>query len=419
MEYADKGDLLQKITYFKKMKYHFEEIDIWKIFIQMTKGLKALHDLKILHRDLKSANIFLFNDGSAKVGDLNVSKVAKKGLGYTQTGTPYYASPEVWRDEPYDKKSDIWSLGCVTYEMANLYPPFRAQNMDGLYEKVIKGKYQNINSRYSSEISELLNLLFKVDPNERPSCDEILQNPIIIKRMEFLNSNTGDGNDLKHMDENTLLKTIRIPKNILFLSNKLPKANYESPTVPINIIKNINIKTNNLQRNNTLLLPSITNVNNRYSKIQNLKEIQKNNYKIITDSLISRNDDTSRNRSKDSDLLPIKNPILSPINKSPLNNQSNNNLIKNQRPKNIFKQNCHKPKNVGLSKGLSELFKLYVSNNLYGNNRRNNNSNKFAIYMKNIHKYKKVVEKRSSSNSCIGNKELIGKKILSPLNVKI
>ena len=57
----------------------------------MVRVLKALHDLKILHRDLKSANIFLFNDGTAKLGDMNVSKVAKRGLGYTQTGTPYYA----------------------------------------------------------------------------------------------------------------------------------------------------------------------------------------------------------------------------------------------------------------------------------------------------------------------------------------
>ena len=61
-----------------------------------------------------------------KLGDLNVSKVAKKGMMHTQTGTPYYASPEVWKDKPYDHKSDIWSLGCVLYEMITLLPPFRA-----------------------------------------------------------------------------------------------------------------------------------------------------------------------------------------------------------------------------------------------------------------------------------------------------
>ena len=133
MEYADKGDLYQKIVQFRKLKYLIEEVDVWRIFIQMTKGLKALHDLKILHRDLKSANIFLFSDGSAKIGDLNVSKVVHRGLGYTQTGTPYYASPEVWNDKPYDYKSDIWSLACVVYEMLALHPPFRAENMEGLY----------------------------------------------------------------------------------------------------------------------------------------------------------------------------------------------------------------------------------------------------------------------------------------------
>ena len=84
-----------------------------------------LHDKGIMHRDLKSANIFLYNDMKAKLGDMNVSKVTnQKGLNYTQTGTPYYASPEVWKDEPYDIKSDVWSLGCVIYEMVTLKPPF-------------------------------------------------------------------------------------------------------------------------------------------------------------------------------------------------------------------------------------------------------------------------------------------------------
>jgi len=64
----------------------------------MTQALKILHQRKIFHRDLKSANVFIFNNGISKLGDMNVSKVAKKGLLYTQTGTPYYASPEVWKD---------------------------------------------------------------------------------------------------------------------------------------------------------------------------------------------------------------------------------------------------------------------------------------------------------------------------------
>ena len=104
--------------------------------IHILKGLKSLHDKKILHRDLKSANIFITEDGKYKLGDLNVSKVMKKGLAYTQTGTPYYASPEVWQDQPYDMKSDIWSLGCVMYELAALEPPFKAADLQSLYRKV-------------------------------------------------------------------------------------------------------------------------------------------------------------------------------------------------------------------------------------------------------------------------------------------
>jgi NIMA (never in mitosis gene a)-related kinase len=60
-----------------------KEKHIWLILIQVIKGLKSLHEMKILHRDMKSANIFLYKDGTAKLGDLNVSKVAKKGLLYT------------------------------------------------------------------------------------------------------------------------------------------------------------------------------------------------------------------------------------------------------------------------------------------------------------------------------------------------
>ena len=121
-----------------------------------------LHEHNIFHRDLKSANIFLNKNGTAKLGDMNVSKVAKKGLLYTQTGTPYYASPEVWRDQPYDLKSDIWSLGCVLYESITLKPPFRADDMAGLYKKVLKGVYPRIPTHFSESLSKVCKELMSV-----------------------------------------------------------------------------------------------------------------------------------------------------------------------------------------------------------------------------------------------------------------
>jgi NIMA (never in mitosis gene a)-related kinase 1/4/5 len=99
MDFAECGDLYNKIIEHKKNNSSFDEADIWTAFVHMVRGLKTLHDRKILHRDLKSANVFICKDGAFKLGDMNVSKIAQKdGLLHTQTGTPYYASPEVWKD---------------------------------------------------------------------------------------------------------------------------------------------------------------------------------------------------------------------------------------------------------------------------------------------------------------------------------
>ena len=127
-----------------------------------------------MHRDLKSANVFLNKDGNAKLGDLNVSKIVKAGLGYTQTGTPYYASPEVWKDRPYDIKSDIWSLGWVLYEMVTLKPPFRAEDMHSLFKVVLRGTYPKISSKFSLDLRNVVKTLIQVDAKKRPTCDDIL-----------------------------------------------------------------------------------------------------------------------------------------------------------------------------------------------------------------------------------------------------
>lgn len=144
MEYAHNGDLQSRINYLKKEGLFMHESEVWSTLIDLLLGLRTLHKMNIVHRDLKCANVFLTKDGSAKLGDLNVSKITQNGLMKTQTGTPYYASPEVWLDKPYDAKCDLWSLGCVIYECAALHPPFMARDMFGLYQKVTQGIYPSI-----------------------------------------------------------------------------------------------------------------------------------------------------------------------------------------------------------------------------------------------------------------------------------
>lgn len=178
MEYADAGDAYQLMCSLRDANKWFTEEEIWRIFIQTVRGLQQLHDMKIMHRDLKSANIFLFSDGLVKLGDLNVSKIMTSSMEYTQTGTPYYASPEVWKDEPYNIKSDIWSLGWVIYEITALELPFQASNMDELYKTVKKGEFEQIPDWYSIGLQKVITAMLQVASENRPSCKQLLTTPL-------------------------------------------------------------------------------------------------------------------------------------------------------------------------------------------------------------------------------------------------
>lgn len=434
MEFADNGDLYQKIVEHKKAAVFFEESEIWRILIQMVKGLKALHDLKILHRDLKSANVFLSQDGSAKLGDLNVSKVARRGLGYTQTGTPYYASPEVWKDQPYDNKSDIWSLGCVLYEMITLRPPFRAENMEGLYNKVIKGQFHRIPERFSSDLNTIVKLLIQVQSENRPSCDQILKHPIIMKRIEYFKAYA---NDDDKDDDQALLKTIKVPKNLLFLSDKLPRSNYEKASITKN--KNYKSFSNKLddtenkecENNPEELKTKEDNVNITHivnKKLQPLKNKQmekqcednKQDDIKVEQSIKNNNSSDIKNHREHS---PKNRKILQP-NIKYINDPNNKELpqlkiISSNR--NIEQKPAHKIKyiknnNIRGSPKINDLYKIYapyLNNNHMNHDRIKMNPN--IYYLKNIEKYYDQMQKKRN----IPEIKLLPKRKLSPIKRRV
>ena len=137
----------------------------------------------------------------AKLGDMNVSKVSNaQGLNYTQTGTPYYASPEVWKDEPYDNKSDVWSLGCVIYEMAALRPPFQANDMQGLFKKLIKGNYQKLPQHFSSDLAHVIDLMLQVSPKRRVTTAQLIEEPVFRRRTQKYFGNLYDA-QMASMDQ--------------------------------------------------------------------------------------------------------------------------------------------------------------------------------------------------------------------------
>eukprot|EP00227_Mantoniella_beaufortii_P010449 CAMPEP_0197596194 /NCGR_PEP_ID=MMETSP1326-20131121/24546_1 /TAXON_ID=1155430 /ORGANISM="Genus nov. species nov., Strain RCC2288" /LENGTH=333 /DNA_ID=CAMNT_0043162655 /DNA_START=455 /DNA_END=1452 /DNA_ORIENTATION=+ len=176
MEYAPKGTLHSLIQAHKPRA--LEEAAVWKLMLQSTLGLHHIHQLKVLHRDIKSENIFLDAAGNAKIGDLGVAKVMSSQVDFARTlvGTPYYLSPELCENKPYNHKSDIWSLGCVLYELLTHTHPFNANNQGALFIKILKGKYPPVKG-YGAAITSLLDRCLTTSTARRHDTRGILSSP--------------------------------------------------------------------------------------------------------------------------------------------------------------------------------------------------------------------------------------------------
>ena len=401
MEFADRGDLANRIKEQKKKGKYFNEKDIWKVFIQLVKGLKSLHDLEILHRDIKSSNIFLFSDGTAKLGDLNVCKILSNNvLGHTQAGTPSYAAPEVWLEKPYGLKSDIWSLGCVLYEIISLHCPFRGENVVELYNKILVGEFSRIPNKFSDELNWIILHMINLDVDKRLSCDELLKCQFIRKRLDNnksyniinnynkrlkvyeneiknnnnfnanienninnynfnvnienknnFNDNTEKKNNLENNNENKenetlLLKTIYMPNNLLYLRNQLPKPNYSQE-----------IKKSNLLKNNRPI-----KINSElYSSIR----IKNNNNRLNSDDKRIHLSDIKKHTQQTHD-IPIKydlNNLFNSCKNSNYVNNINNNIDNNITSNILYNVNFENNNKNGLK---------YIKSTHFSNNKNPN-----------------------------------------------
>ncbi|XP_060267045.1 serine/threonine-protein kinase Nek1 isoform X18 [Ovis aries] len=184
MDYCEGGDLFKRINAQKGILFQEDQILDW--FVQICLALKHVHDRKILHRDIKSQNIFLTRDGTIQLGDFGIARVLNSTVELARTciGTPYYLSPEICENKPYNNKSDIWALGCVLYEMCTLKHAFEAGNMKNLVLKIISGSFPPVSLHYSYDLRSLLSQLFKRNPRDRPSVNSILEKGFIAKRIE-------------------------------------------------------------------------------------------------------------------------------------------------------------------------------------------------------------------------------------------
>ncbi|NXA26163.1 NEK5 kinase, partial [Ibidorhyncha struthersii] len=196
MEYCDGGDLMKRINMQHGVLFDEDQILSW--FVQISLGLKHIHDKKILHRDVKAQNIFLSNNGKvAKLGDFGIARQLNSTMEFAHTcvGTPYYLSPEICENRPYNNKTDIWSLGCVLYELCTLKHPviltvlfllfsfikFEGNSLHQLVLKICRGRFHPVSPNYSYDLRILISQLFKISPRDRPSINSILRKPFLQK----------------------------------------------------------------------------------------------------------------------------------------------------------------------------------------------------------------------------------------------
>ena len=366
MEYCDGGDLFQYIEKNKKKKIKLKEKVVWQIFIQMILGLYSIHKKKILHRDLKSQNIFLTKNLDIKIGDLGVSKkLIKTNFAKTFIGTPYYLSPEICMEKPYNDKSDIWAIGCILYELCTFNYPFNAKSQGALLLKILNNEPDKIdNNFYSKDLQNMINLLLNKNYEIRPGCADILKMKIISEKNKKYNLfsdliiNENDNN--------------YINKKISFKGNKNENNN---------LSKQLNYK-------------SKFNKNNFYFDCNQEKPKKNNSNKIIKEALTKII--KKQNNKKNNNILLLINDALKGVNSNKKEENINNIMEKSKSKEKKIKNKSPKKEIINIDKIISVDEKL-VGENI--NKIKINNIQEFANDLNNyVDKYKteKLKEKNKS-----------------------
>jgi len=181
MEYCQGGDLANIIKRCKIEKKFIPESVIWSFLSQLILALHECHHNQktaILHRDIKPENVFLDADQNVKLGDFGLSKICDNPdalFNQTFVGTPYYMSPELINESSYNAKSDIWSLGCLIYELCTLEPPFQSKTQAGLSQKIRAGKLASLPSLYSSDLARIIRAMLTTSHEQRPTTADLMK----------------------------------------------------------------------------------------------------------------------------------------------------------------------------------------------------------------------------------------------------
>ncbi|CAK73768.1 unnamed protein product (macronuclear) [Paramecium tetraurelia] len=369
MDYADGGDLYGKIAKQKELGILFSEEQILDWFVQMALAMNHIHERKILHRDLKTQNIFLTSKSDVKIGDFGIARVLQHTYDCAKTaiGTPYYLSPEICQEKPYNQKSDIWSLGCILYELTTLNHAFDALSMKELVLKILRGTYPPIPSQYSSELQSLIADMLIKDPSKRPSIKRILERDFLKQRIGSLLVSTLNRHELQEMTEikpteNLFIQPQQTAQQFIlqqkqFEQNKISQnqSQNNSPITSRQIIQTVASKKPSPKKDNSKVeLKQLFNrqnsplqaINQNYSIQQQPLHSQQQQQQLIDEKSDKPQSFASVISSKENQQHPIKYQNLELLNKFYL--KDNTNIVRLQSKSPILQEQKRKESIVSL-----------------------------------------------------------------------
>ena len=325
--FCEGGDLYQKI--FKSQKNYFQEKEIINALIQLLLGLSYIHDKKIVHRDIKTKNIFIQNKHTLRIGDFGIAKIFNSSNNNNNkntnlnkmVGTPLYMAPECFKqNKKYSYKSDIWSLGCCIYEMCNLKHAFEGQFFPAVSIKISEGKRLPLNKIYSTELRNIIDSMLNLNPRNRPTIASLIEKTFLKKYVgEYINDFISnyrryEGNEeqidiLKEQAEKFQIFDVKLNLDNFNLNGCY---NTENNNV-YNVADIYNIENNQINEENKKIdIQPKKNMNNYYQRI----DIKDNKYS----SLVNEKYKENRKYKKVLNFSPEKNNKNNEINNYIRNN---------------------------------------------------------------------------------------------------
>jgi len=362
-EYPHNGNLSNKINYAIKNRMYMEESIIWDVLTQILNGVNYLHKKGIIHRNLKSKNILMNNQRLVKISDFEAScvVVGNNKMIIGQVGTPFYTAPEIWEEEPYNYKCDIWSIGCIIYEMASLTLPFKGDNINSLYENIMSKKIKPIPDFYSEDLKKIINYMLIYDPSKRLSTDLLLNYPRIKEQSAKLKDiylkyriNKNSRNSKNKVNTNIISKLRTQPGNkgrdTLKKTHSIRVNNHSNNILHTNIIDNNIINNRNMTNKSNIEINMYytkkDNANVDYNQIVYNRTLSNKKAKSIKAKYVYIDNDSPDFKDKNisaSNIIKINDSFLKGNNKIDNGNCGNHSHLK-MPSNNIIKPKKSQPK---------------------------------------------------------------------------